>query len=54
MARGAVLQQLREHLRRNLVRFGRTWNCQARGIPQASGAPFLLLFRLPNLAGVLG
>ena len=35
VARGAVLQQLREHLRRNLVRFGRTWHCQARGIPQA-------------------
>ena len=30
----ALLQQLREHLRRNLVRFGKTWHCQTQGIPQ--------------------
>ena len=34
VGRAAVLQQLREHLRRNMVKFGRTWHCQARGIPQ--------------------
>lgn len=37
--RAALLQQLREHLRRNLVRFGKTWHCQTRGIPQVPTPP---------------
>jgi hypothetical protein len=43
VARAAVLQQLREHLRRNLVRFGKTWHCQSQGIPQVGVPPPWLL-----------
>jgi hypothetical protein len=33
--RAHLLQQLREHLQRNIVRFGKTWHYQCHGIPQA-------------------
>lgn len=32
--RADLLEQLREHLQRNIVRFGKIWHYQCHGIPQ--------------------
>ncbi|BDA46320.1 probable telomerase reverse transcriptase [Coccomyxa sp. Obi] len=40
--RALLLQQLREHLQRNIVRFGKTWHYQCHGIPQGSTVSTLL------------
>ena len=38
--RAALQALLREHLQRNLVRIGRSWHFQSRGIPQVTLSGF--------------